>query len=155
MEKQRPPVRIIVPGRVYRRDNADATHNPTFQQVEGLYVDKGVTAADLKGTVEFVFKELMGEDVKIRFRPHYFSYTEPSFEIDFTSALLKKMGKDWLEIAGCGMVHPQVFENVGYDPEVWTGWAFGFGIERIAMIRYGINDIRLFYENDVRFLRQF
>jgi phenylalanyl-tRNA synthetase alpha chain len=155
MEKQQPPVRIIVPGRVYRRDNADATHNPTFQQVEGLYVDKGVTAADLKGTVEFVFRELMGEDVKIRFRPHYFSYTEPSFEIDFTSALVKKMGKDWLEIAGCGMVHPKVFENVGYDPEVWTGWAFGFGIERIAMIRYGINDIRLFYENDVRFLRQF
>jgi phenylalanyl-tRNA synthetase alpha chain len=155
MEKQPPPIRIIVPGRVYRRDNADATHNPTFQQVEGLYVDKGVTAADLKGTVEFVFKELMGEDVKIRFRPHYFSYTEPSFEIDFTSALVKKMGKDWLEIAGCGMVHPKVFENVGYDPEVWTGWAFGFGIERIAMIRYGISDIRLFYENDVRFLRQF
>jgi phenylalanyl-tRNA synthetase alpha chain len=155
MERQQPPVRIIVPGRVYRRDNADATHNPTFQQVEGLYVDKGVTAADLKGTVEFVFKELMGEDVKIRFRPHYFSYTEPSFEIDFTSALVKKMGKEWLEIAGCGIVHPQVFENVGYDPEVWTGWAFGFGIERIAMIRYGINDIRLFYENDVRFLKQF
>jgi phenylalanyl-tRNA synthetase alpha chain len=155
MKSQPPPVRIIVPGRVYRRDNADATHNPTFQQVEGLYVDKGVTAADLKGTVEFVFKELMGNDVKIRFRPHYFSYTEPSFEIDFTSALVKKMGKDWLEIAGCGMVHPQVFENVGYDPEVWTGWAFGFGIERIAMIRYGINDIRLFYENDQRFLRQF
>jgi phenylalanyl-tRNA synthetase alpha chain len=155
MEKQKPPVRIIVPGRVYRRDNADATHNPTFQQVEGLYVDEGVTAADLKGTVEFVFKELMGDDVKIRFRPHYFSYTEPSFEIDFTSALVKKMGKEWLEIAGCGMVHPQVFENVGYDPEIWTGWAFGFGIERIAMIRYGINDIRLFYENDLRFLRQF
>jgi phenylalanyl-tRNA synthetase alpha chain len=155
MEKQQPPIRIIVPGRVYRRDNADATHNPTFQQVEGLYVDKGVTASDLKGTVEFVFRELMGEDVKIRFRPHYFSYTEPSFEIDFTSALVRKMGKEWLEIAGCGMVHPQVFENVGYDPEVWTGWAFGFGIERIAMIRYGINDIRLFYENDFRFLRQF
>jgi phenylalanyl-tRNA synthetase alpha chain len=155
MEKQPPPVRIIVPGRVYRRDNADATHNPTFHQIEGLYVDKNVTVGDLKGTVEFVFKELMGDDVKIRFRPHYFSYTEPSYEIDFTNALVKKMGKDWLEIAGCGMVHPQVFENVGYDPEVWTGWAFGFGIERIAMLRYGINDIRLFYENDVRFLKQF
>jgi phenylalanyl-tRNA synthetase alpha chain len=155
MEKQQPPVRIIVPGRVYRRDNADATHNPTFHQVEGLYVDKGVTVGDLKGTVEFVFKELMGPDTTIRFRPHYFSYTEPSFEIDFSSPLVKKMGKDWLEIAGCGMVHPQVFENVGWDPEVWTGWAFGFGIERIAMIRYGITDIRLFYENDVRFLRQF
>jgi phenylalanyl-tRNA synthetase alpha chain len=155
MEKFKPPVRIVVPGRVYRRDNADATHNPTFHQIEGLYVDKNVTVGDLKGTVEFVFKELMGEDVKVRFRPHYFSYTEPSFEIDFTSPLVKKMGKDWLEIAGCGMVHPQVFENVGYDPEVWTGWAFGFGIERIAMIRYNINDIRLFYENDVRFLKQF
>ena len=155
MEKQQPPVRIIVPGRVYRRDNADATHNPTFHQVEGLYVDRNVTVGDLKGTVEFVFKELMGSETKIRFRPHYFSYTEPSFEIDFSSALTRKMGKEWLEIAGCGMVHPQVFENVGYDPETWTGWAFGFGIERIAMIRYGINDIRLFYENDVRFLRQF
>lgn len=155
MEKQPPPVRIIVPGRVYRRDNADATHNPTFHQVEGLYVDKSVTVGDLKGTVEFVFRELMGPETQIRFRPHYFSYTEPSFEIDFSSALTRKMGKEWLEIAGCGMVHPQVFENVGYDPEVWTGWAFGFGIERIAMIRYGINDIRLFYENDVRFLRQF
>ena len=155
MEKQQPPVRIIVPGRVYRRDNADATHNPTFQQIEGLYVDKGVTVGDLKGTVEFVFKDLLGGDVKIRFRPHYFSYTEPSFEIDFSSSLTRKMGKAWLEIAGCGMVHPQVFENVGYDPEVWTGWAFGFGIERIAMIRYGITDIRLFYENDLRFLKQF
>jgi phenylalanyl-tRNA synthetase alpha chain len=155
MKSQPPPVRIIVPGRVYRRDNADATHNPTFQQIEGLYVDKQVTVSDLKGTVEFVFRELLGEGTKIRFRPHYFSYTEPSFEIDFSNALVKKLGKDWLEIAGCGMVHPAVFENVGYDPEVWTGWAFGFGIERIAMIRYGINDIRLFYENDVRFLKQF
>ena len=155
MKTQAPPVRIIVPGRVYRRDNADATHNPTFHQIEGLYVDQNVTVGDLKGTVEFVFRELMGEDVKIRFRPHYFSYTEPSYEIDFTNALVKKMGKDWLEIAGCGMVHPQVFETVGYDPGIWTGWAFGFGIERIAMLRYGINDIRLFYENDVQFLRQF
>ena len=155
MKSQPPPIRIIVPGRVYRRDNADATHNPTFHQIEGLYVDKGVTVGDLKGTVEAVFKELLGNDVKLRFRPHYFSYTEPSLEIDFTNALVKKLGKDWLEIAGCGMVHPQVFENVGYDPEVWSGWAFGFGIERIAMLRYGITDIRLFYENDARFLRQF
>ena len=155
MEKQPPPVRIIVPGRVYRRDNADATHNPTFHQVEGLYVDRNVTVGDLKGTVEFVFKELMGSETRIRFRPHYFSYTEPSFEIDFSSALTRKMGKEWLEIAGCGMVHPQVFENVGYDPEVWTGWAFGFGIERIAMVMWSINDIRLFTENDVRFLEQF
>ncbi|MEY4388103.1 MAG: hypothetical protein RLY20_3386 [Verrucomicrobiota bacterium] len=155
MKSQPPPIRIIVPGRVYRRDNADATHNPTFHQIEGLYVDKNVTVGDLKGTVEAVFKELLGDDVKLRFRPHYFSYTEPSLEIDFTNALVKKLGKDWLEIAGCGMVHPQVFENVGYDPEVWTGWAFGFGIERIAMLRYGITDIRLFYENDTRFLKQF
>ena len=155
MKEQAPPVRIIVPGRVYRRDTADATHNPTFQQVEGLYVDKGVTVADLKGTVEFVFRELMGPKTQIRFRPHYFSYTEPSFEIDFANSLTRKMGKDWLEIAGCGMVHPAVFEEVGYDPEKWSGWAFGFGIERIAMLRYGINDIRLFYENDVRFLEQF
>lgn len=155
MRQQPPPVRIVVPGRVFRRDNADATHNPTFHQIEGLYVDRGVTVGDLKGTVEAVFKELLGEDVKLRFRPHYFSYTEPSFEIDFSSALVRKLGKEWLEIAGCGMVHPAVFETVGYDPEVWSGWAFGFGIERIAMIRYGINDIRLFYENDVRFLSQF
>ncbi|MDB6121478.1 MAG: pheS [Pedosphaera sp.] len=155
MEKQKPPIRIIAPGRVYRRDNADATHNPTFQQIEGLYVDKHVTIGDLKGTVEFVFQELLGEEVQVRFRPHYFSYTEPSFEIDFSSSMVRKMGKEWLEIAGCGMVHPKVFETVGYDPEIWTGWAFGFGIERIAMLRYEINDIRLFYENDVRFLKQF
>lgn len=155
MRSQPPPIRIIVPGRVYRRDNADATHNPTFQQIEGLYVDKHVTVSDLKGTVEFVFKELLGNEVKLRFRPHYFSYTEPSFEIDFSSPMVRKMGKEWLELAGCGMVHPKVFENVGYDPEVWTGWAFGFGIERIAMLRYEINDIRLFYENDQRFLKQF
>lgn len=155
MESQPPPVRIIVPGRVYRRDNADATHNPTFHQIEGLYVDRGVTVGDLKGTVEFVIRELMGSDVRIRFRPHYFSYTEPSYEIDFSNALTRKMGREWLEIAGCGMVHPVVFETVGYDPEVWTGWAFGFGIERIAMLRYGITDIRLFYENDLRFLHQF
>ncbi len=155
MEKQAPPIRIVVPGRVFRRDNADATHNPTFQQIEGLYVDRGVTVGDLKGTVAAVFQDLLGSEVKLRFRPHYFSYTEPSFEIDFSSPLVRKMGKDWLEIAGCGMVHPAVFERVGYDPEVWSGWAFGFGIERIAMIRYGINDIRLFYENDLRFLQQF
>lgn len=155
MKSQPPPIRIIIPGRVYRRDNADATHNPTFHQIEGLYVDRDVTMGDLKGTVEAVFKELLGGDTRLRFRPHYFSYTEPSLEIDFTNPLVKKLGKDWLEIAGCGMVHPQVFENVGYDPEIWSGWAFGFGIERIAMLRYGITDIRLFYENDLRFLNQF
>ncbi len=155
MENQPPPIRVIVPGRVYRRDTADATHNPTFHQIEGLYVDRGVTLGDLKGTVEFVFQELLGKDVKLRFRPHYFSYTEPSLEIDFSSSLTRKMGKEWLEIAGCGMVHPKVFDAVGYDPDQWSGWAFVFGIERIAMIRYGIGDIRLFYENDLRFLKQF
>ena len=155
MEKTPPPIRIVVPGRVFRRDNADATHNPTFHQIEGLYVDRNVTVSDLKGTVEAVFKEVLGNDVKLRFRPHYFSYTEPSLEIDFTNALVRKLGKEWLEIAGCGMVHPQVFENVGYDPEVWSGWAFGFGVERFAMLCYGITDIRLLYENDVRFLKQF
>jgi len=155
MENQPPPIRVIVPGRVYRRDTADATHNPTFHQIEGLYVDRGVTLGDLKGTVEFVFQELLGKDVKLRFRPHYFSYTEPSLEIDFSSSLTRKMGKEWLEIAGCGMVHPKVFDAVGYDPDQWSGWAFGFGIERIAMIRYGIGDIRLFYENDLRLLKQF
>ena len=129
MENQPPPIRVIVPGRVYRRDTADATHNPTFHQIEGLYVDRGVTLGDLKGTVEFVFQELLGKDVKLRFRPHYFSYTEPSLEIDFSSSLTRKMGKEWLEIAGCGMVHPKVFDAVGYDPDQWSGWAFGFGIE--------------------------
>ena len=155
LEKQSPPVRIVVPGRVYRRDNADATHNPTFHQIEGLYVDRGVTVSDLKGTVELVFRDLLGPEVKVRFRPHYFSYTEPSFEIDFSSPLVRKMGREWLEIAGCGMVHPKVLKDCGHDPEIWTGWAFGFGIERVAMIRYAIDDIRLFYENDLRFLRQF
>ena len=155
MQEQPPPVRIIVPGRVYRRDTADATHNPTFHQVEGLYVDRGVTVGDLKGTVEFVFRELMGPKTQIRFRPHYFSYTEPSFEIDFANALTRKMGKDWLEIAGCGMVHPAVFEAIGYDPERYTGWAFGVGIDRVAILKYRVEDIRAFYDNDLRLLEQF
>jgi phenylalanyl-tRNA synthetase alpha chain len=148
-------VRIIVPGRVYRRDNADATHNPTFHQIEGLYVDKNVTVGDLKGTVEAVFKDVLGSDVKLRFRPHYFSYTEPSFEVDLTAAHLPKVKKPWIEIGGCGMVNPTVFEGVGYDPEVWTGYAFGMGLERLAMLLYGIDDIRHFYQNDLRFLKQF
>ena len=153
MSEQPPPIYAVMPGRVFRRDTADASHMPVFHQIEGLYVDRNVTVSDLKGTVEAVFKEVLGNDVKLRFRPHYFSYTEPSLEIDFTNALVRKLGKEWLEIAGCGMVHPQVFENVGYDPEVWSGWAFGFGIERIAMLCYGITDIRLLYENDIRFLQ--
>ena len=117
-----------------------------------IAIPEPIDAVKIEG---FVFKELIGKEVKLRFRPHFFSYTEPSLEIDFSSPLVRKMGKEWLEIAGCGMVHPAVFETVGYDPEAWSGWAFGFGIERIAMIRYGISDIRLFYENDKRFLDQF
>ena len=128
---------------------------PPFIRSRGSTWTEGSRWETSKRTVEFVFQELLGKDVKLRFRPHYFSYTEPSLEIDFSSSLTRKMGKEWLEIAGCGMVHPKVFDAVGYDPDQWSGWAFGFGIERIAMIRYGIGDIRLFYENDLRFLKQF
>jgi phenylalanyl-tRNA synthetase alpha chain len=155
METQRPPIRIVVPGRVFRRDNPDATHSPTFHQIEGLYVDRDVSVADLKGTVEFFFKQLLSPDTKVRFRPHFFPYTEPSFEIDLSSPHLRSRGKEWLEIAGCGMVDPNVFKAVGYPDDAYTGWAFGFGIERIAMVMYEIHDIRLFYENDTRFLDQF
>ena len=155
MQSQEPPIRIIVPGRVYRRDTADATHNPTFHQVEGLYVDKGVTVADLKGTVEFVFRELMGPKTQIRFRPHYFSYTEPSFEIDFSNALTREMGKDWLEIAGCGMVHPAVLDSCGIDSTRYQGFAFGMGIERAAMLKYGIPDLRPCYDSDLRWVRHY
>ena len=145
----------MVPGRVFRRDNADATHNPTFQQIEGLYVDRGVTVGDLKGTVEAVFQEVLGGDVRLRFRPHYFSYTEPSFEIDFSNALVKKLGKEWLEIAGCGMVHPEIIENMGMDSRKYTGFAAGMGVERLAMQVFGVDDIRYWYQNDLRLLRQF
>jgi phenylalanyl-tRNA synthetase alpha chain len=155
MLKQKPPVRLVCPGRVYRRDNADATHSATFHQIEGLYVDRDVSVADLKGTVEFFFSQLLGSHIRTRFRPHYFPYTEPSFEIDLGWASPSGGGRQWLEIAGCGLVHPKVFEAVGYDPNEVTGWAFGMGIERLTMILYGINDIRLFYENDTRLLRQF
>jgi len=161
MQRQKPPIRIIAPGRVYRNDKPDATHSPIFMQVEGLYVDKGVTFADLKGTVLAFYREMFGSDVKTRFRPHFFPFTEPSAEIDMTCIfcsgkgcrICKKTG--WLEMGGSGMVDPNVFEGVGIDPEVYTGWAFGLGIERIAMLKYGITDIRMFYENDLRFLRQF
>lgn len=149
-----PEIRVIAPGRVYRVDS-DATHSPMFHQVEGLWIGERVSFADLKGVIaDFLRSFFESDDLQVRFRPSFFPFTEPSAEIDvaFMSGTLK--GR-WLEIAGCGMVHPQVFENVGYDPEVWSGWAFGFGIERIAMLRYGITDIRLFYENDVRFLGQF
>ncbi|MCS7049101.1 MAG: phenylalanine--tRNA ligase subunit alpha [Verrucomicrobiae bacterium] len=155
MLKQRPPVRIVAPGRVFRRDNPDATHSPMFHQIEGLYVDRNVTVADLKGTVEFFFKQLLDPATKVRFRPHFFPYTEPSFEIDLSTPRLRAAGKEWIEIAGCGMVDPNVFSAVGYPPDEYTGWAFGFGIERLAMVQYGIPDIRLFTENDVRFLEQF
>jgi len=155
MLQQKPPIRIIAPGRVFRRDNPDGTHSPTFHQIEGLYVDKNVTVADLKGTVEFFFQQLLDPETKVRFRPHFFPYTEPSFEIDLSTPTFRARGKEWIEIAGCGMVDPNVFKAVGYPDDEYTGWAFGFGIERLAMIQYGITDIRLFTENDVRFLEQF
>ncbi len=155
METHKPPIRIIAPGRVFRRDEVDATHSACFHQIEGLYVAEGVSVADLKGTMEFFFRELLGPETKTRFRPHFFPYTEPSFEIDFSATSLGLKGRKWLEIAGCGMVDPNVFKAVGYDPEKFTGFAFGMGVERIAMILHGIDDIRLFYENDVRFLHQF
>ena len=155
MLRQPPPIRIVAPGRVFRRDNPDATHSPTFHQIEGLCVDKNITVADLKGTVEFFFKQLLDPATQVRFRPHFFPYTEPSFEIDLSTPHFRARGKEWIEIAGCGMVDPNVFKAVGYPDDAYTGWAFGFGIERLAMIQYGITDIRLFTENDKRFLAQF
>jgi len=155
MMKQKPPIRIVAPGRVFRRDELDATHSPTFHQIEGLYVDKNVTVADLKGTVEFFFQQLLDPETKVRFRPHFFPYTEPSFEIDLSTPHFHARGKEWIELGGCGMVDPTVFKAVGYADDEYTGWAFGFGIERLAMIMWSINDIRLFTENDVRFLEQF
>jgi phenylalanyl-tRNA synthetase alpha chain len=160
MRAQKPPVRIIVPGVVYRRD-ADITHSPMFHQVEGLAVDTRVTMADLKGTLDLFARELFGARSKIRFRPSFFPFTEPSAEVDVLCFLCGGDGcrvckqSGWLEILGSGMVHPQVLRNVGYDPEAVTGWAFGMGIERIAMLKYGVDDIRLFFENDLRFLEQF
>jgi phenylalanyl-tRNA synthetase alpha chain len=159
MESQPPPVRIIAPGAAYRRDEIDATHLSQFNQMEGLYVDERVTVADLKGTVEFFFRELLGKEARVRFRPHFFPFTEPSFEIDIR---VPELGDKWLELAGCGMVDPAVFEAVNakrgdnaYNPEMVSGWAFGFGLDRLAMIMSGITDIRLLIENDVRFLEQF
>jgi len=149
-----PPVRIVAPGRCYRRDEIDATHGIAFHQMEGLVVDEGVSLADLKGTLELFFRELLGEDLKFRFRPHFFPFTEPSFEVDASRPGNQVKGKEWLEICGCGMVHPKVLRNAGIDPERYTGFAFGFGIERIAMMVHQVNDLRLFGENDVRLLRQ-
>ena len=155
MLKGEPPIRIVSPGRVYRRDTVDATHSANFHQIEGLYVDKGVTVRDLKALLDYVLKSLLGSDTKVRFRPHYFGYTEPSFEVDLSAKHLPKVNKEWVEIMGCGMVDPVVFDDVGYDSSVWSGYAFGMGLERIAMMMYGIDDIRYFYQNDVRFLKQF
>ena len=152
MERHEPPVRIICPGRVYRRDNLDQTHTPMFQQVEGLVVGEGVTMAQLKGTLVPFLRDLFGERIEITFRPSFFPYTEPSADVFLRDPA---RGPKWLEVLGCGMVNPAVFEAVGYDPERYTGFAFGMGIERLAMLLFGVDDIRQFYENDVRFLEQF
>ena len=161
METHQPPVRLIAPGRVYRRDNLDVTHTPMFTQVEGLVVGEGISLADLKGTLDVFAKELFGQERKVRFRPSFFPSTEPSAEVDISCAscggrgcgMCKQTG--WIEILGSGMVHPAVFEAVGYDAEKYTGFAFGMGIERVALLKWGVEDIRLFYENDLRFLEQF
>lgn len=164
MMANKPPIRVICPGRTYRRDTTDATHSANFHQIEGLYVDKmpqkPVSLADLKSVLAYFAKEMMGEGVEVRFRPHFFPFTEPSVEVDFTCHVCKGKGcnvckqSGWIEVAGAGMVDPRVFRHVGYDPEKVSGYAFGFGVERIAMIKYGIPDIRWLYENDIRFLSQ-
>ncbi len=161
MEKQKPPIRVISPGRVYRSDAVDATHSPLFHQVEGLVVDKGITMGDLKGMLETFAKTLFGNDTRLRFRPHHFPFTEPSAEVDVSCFVCGGKGcrvcknEGWIEILGSGMVHPFVLSNCGIDPEEYSGFAFGMGVERIAMKYYGIDDMRLLYENDTRFLEQF
>ena len=161
MEKQSPPIRVISPGRVYRSDALDATHSPLFHQMEGLVVDKGITMSDLKGTLETFARKMFGDKTEIRFRPHHFPVTEPSAEVDVSCFVCGGKGcrvckgEGWIEILGAGMVHPFVLSNCGIDPEVYSGFAFGMGLERVTMTRYGIDDIRLFYENDERFLKQF
>ncbi len=155
MENQDPPVRIVCPGRCYRKDAPDATHTMNFSQIEGLYIDHGVSMADLKGTLLTFAREMFGDDVEIRLRPHFFPFTEPSVECDVLFRNFKGGKDEWLEIAGAGMVDPNVLTGVGYDTEEWTGFAFGMGIERIAMLKYNIPDMRLLFENDVRFLHQF
>ena len=161
MEKQKPPIRVVSPGRVYRSDALDASHSPLFHQFEGLVVDKGITMGDLKGTLESFAKTMFGENTRTRFRPHHFPFTEPSAEVDVSCFMCGGKGcrlckgEGWIEILGAGMVHPFVLSNCGIDPEEYSGFAFGMGIERIAMISYGVDDIRLFYENDARFIEQF
>lgn len=163
MENNQPPIRVISPGRVFRSDEVDATHSPVFNQIEGLVIDKDITMADLKGALEVFIKELYGDDVKVKFRPHFFPFTEPSAEVDVSCVICGGeddhckvcKGTGWIEILGCGMVHPKVLEMSGIDSNVYSGFAFGMGLERITMLRYGIRDLRLFYENDIRFLRQF
>ena len=161
METQKPPIRIISPGRVYRSDAVDATHSPLFHQIEGLVVDKGITMSDLKGTLEMLMKKIYGNDCKLRFRPHHFPFTEPSCEVDISCfncggkgcSMCKDEG--YIELLGAGMVHPKVLEGCGIDSSVYSGFAFGLGLERMVMGRYDINDLRLLYENDLRFLEQF
>lgn len=161
MEKEKPPLQVIAPGRVYRPDAVDASHSFMFNQVEGFMVDKDISFSDLKGTLSLFARQMFGEKTRIRFRPHFFPFTEPSAEVDVSCIMCGGRGcrvcsyKGWLEILGAGMINPRVFEAVGYNPEKWRGYAFGMGVERIAMLKYGINDIRLFFENDLRFLRQF
>jgi phenylalanyl-tRNA synthetase alpha chain len=161
MEKGKLPIRMISPGRVFRSDEVDATHSPSFHQVEGLVIDKNITFADLKGTLAEFARELFGEETKVKFRPHHFPFTEPSAEMDVScfkcggKGCRFCKGTGWIEILGCGMVHPHVLEMCGIDPEGYTGFAFGVGLERIALLKYEIDDMRLLYENDIRFLKQF
>ena len=155
MLTEEPPLHIISPGRTFRRDTLDATHSANFHQCEGLVVDKHISVVDLKAILDFFFKELFGTRCEIRLRPCFFPFTEPSFEVDFRTQDIGKLSNRWIEVVGCGMVHPNVFSAVGYDPNIWGGYAFGFGIERRAMLMGGVDDIRLFYQNDTRFLRQF
>ncbi|MBP5153523.1 MAG: phenylalanine--tRNA ligase subunit alpha [Lachnospiraceae bacterium] len=161
MEKKKPPIRIVAPGRVYRSDDVDATHSPCFHQVEGLVVDKNITFADLKGTLAQFARELFGQDTKVKFRPHHFPFTEPSAEMDVScfkcggKGCRMCKGSGWIEILGCGMVHPKVLRMSGIDPEEYSGFAFGIGLERITLLKYEIDDMRLLYENDERFLKQF
>ena len=161
METGRMPIRVIAPGRVFRSDEVDATHSPSFHQVEGLVVDKGITFADLKGTLQQFATEFFGPETKVKFRPHHFPFTEPSAEVDITcfkcggKGCRMCKGSGWIEILGCGMVHPKVLRDCGIDPEVYSGFAFGIGLERVALLKYEIDDMRLLYENDVRFLNQF